>query len=98
MKNFIIGNWNISEDGISWNKSDNEYFIPKEDLIESGSSERKNMYDWLVHLPTKDWLSAEDIYALNTAFIYAMELYNFDFKENSFVESFMEQQKEMKYK
>lgn len=95
MENFKIGNWTIKEDGIHWNDVDNEYFIPKQNLSESGTGDRQNAYDWLVHLSTKAWVSTEDIYTLNSAFIYAMELYNLNFFQNSFMETFKLQQKEI---
>ena len=99
MENFKIGNWLITDKGISWNKENEpEYLITKEDLTESGPQDRSNMYDWLVHMPTKSWINKEDVYALNTAFIYAMELYGFDFNTNSFIETIKEQQVEMRYK
>lgn len=50
MENFKIGNWLITDKGISWNKEDEpEYLIAKEDLTKSGPQDRSNMYDWLVH-------------------------------------------------
>ncbi|NML55820.1 hypothetical protein [Chryseobacterium cheonjiense] len=99
MENFKIGNWLITDKGISWNKENElEYLIAKEDLAESGPQDRSNIYDWLVHMPTKSWINKEDVYALNTAFIYAMELYGFDFNTNSFIETIKEQQVEMRLK
>lgn len=95
MENFKIGNWIIKDDGIHWNETGNDYFIPKGRLQETGAGMRKNMYDWLVHLPTKTWLSTEDIYAFNSAFIYAIELYGLNFSQNSFMETFKQQQKEI---
>lgn len=56
------------------------------------------MYDWLVHMPNKSWINKEDVYTLNTAFIYAMELYGLDFNINSFIKTLKEQQVEMRYK
>lgn len=96
MENFKIGNWLITDKGIMWNKeNDPEYFIAKETLVQSGPQDRNNMYDWLVHLPRKSWINKEDVYALNTAFVYAMELYGYDFNTNSFIETLKEQQAEM---
>lgn len=88
MEEIKIGNWIIKADGIHWNSPINEYLIPKDELIVSGTGNREKMYDWLVHLPSKTWLSIEDVYALNTAFIAAMEYYNQDFESNSFIKTF----------
>lgn len=94
-----IGNWQITEEGIAWDgipKTD--YIIPKDRILEFGPGGRKNMYDWLVHFPTKTWVKELDVYTLNTAFIYALEYYGLDFKTCSFVETIIEQQKELSLK
>jgi hypothetical protein len=90
-----IGNWEITKEGISWKgQPDVKYSIPTERLTECGPGERANMYDWLVHLPEKTWLTETDVYSLNTALIYAIELSGRGFPSNlSFVETFKEQQK-----
>ncbi len=57
------------------------------------------MYDWLVHLVEKTWLKREDIYALNTALVYALEYFGIGFIEGiSFVKTFEEQNKELREK
>jgi len=95
---FKIGNWLIDKDTIKWVGDPNIiYKIPIDRLTEPGPQDRKTMYDWLVHMPTKSWLKKEDIYALNTAFVYAMEYFNIDFPKNlSFVDIFIEQERELK--
>lgn len=92
-----IGKWEVTEEGIQWT-GDNEYFIDKDRLLESGPGSRSNMYDWLVHLPEKTWLSKEDIYALNTALVYAINYFGLDFHKNSFVETIVLQQNQLKHK
>lgn len=96
---FKIGNWLINDEGIIWNGPSGKYTITKERLTESGPEGRERMYDWLVHLPEKVWLTREDVYALNTALIFAMEAYNIPFPENlSFIETFIEQEDVMRRK
>ena len=89
-----IGNWLINKDGIKWDGEEKiEYNIAKHTIID----ERDDMYEWLIHMVEKSWLSREDIYALNTAFIYAMEKFKIPFPKNlSFVETFDEQENELK--
>jgi len=91
-----IGNWEINDKGIQCIKHGlSHILIDKNDLTESGFAERKNSYDWLLHLPSKADLTREDIYALNTAFIYAIEYFNLDFNSNSFIETLTIQEKEL---
>lgn len=94
---FKIGNWLIDKDGIKWDGTPKvDYRISKERITEAGPPNRDKMYDWLVHMPQKTWLTREDIYALNTALIYAMEAFGIAFPENlSFVETFIEQDNEL---
>lgn len=96
MEAFKIGNWLVTVDGIEWTGEEREYFIEKDRLLENGDGERNNMYDWLIHLCSKGWLTDGDIYELNSAFIYAMEFFKLDFSTRSFVETLIEQQMELK--
>lgn len=89
-----IGNWILNEEGIH-HAGDPDYIIPVERLEESCPGDRSNMYDWLVHMPTKTWVSTEDVYTLNTIFIFAMEHFGKDFTSNSFVETLRVQRIEM---
>ncbi len=97
---FKIGNWLIDDDGIKWDgKPKVKYEIHKSRLAEPGPPGRDQMYDWLVHMPEKTWLSREDVYALNTALIYAMDYFNVSFPKNmSFVETIIEQEKVLERK
>lgn len=99
MTPFKIGNWLITEEGIAWDGQPKvNYQITKERILEGGSSGRINMYDWLVHIPSKTWTTETDIYALNTAFIYALAHYGLNFNTHSFVETLIEQQDVLKDK
>jgi hypothetical protein len=95
-----IGSWTITADGIIWSgQPDVDYLIHKDRLDKAGTGERENTYDWLIHMVEKTWLTRKDIYALNTAFIFALEYFKVGFsKEISFVETFKEQEKELKKK
>lgn len=91
-----IGNWLIDQDGIKWDGvPKHTYEIAKGRITE----ERDNMFDWLVHMSEKTWLTREDIYALNTAFIYAIEEFGITVPPNmSFVETFLKQDNELRNK
>jgi hypothetical protein len=93
---FKIGNWEINKQGIEWKgETGRELLIDKARITETGFSERKNTYDWLVHLTEKSWLTRTDIYALNSAFIYAISYFELDLSSNSFVKTFIEQEKQL---
>jgi len=92
-----IGNWLITEEGIKWvGQPKVDYTIPKDRLLELRLGSK--IYDWLVHLAEKTWVTEADIYTLNTAFIYAIDYFGLDFKTASYVETIKEQQKEIEEK
>lgn len=95
---FIIGNWEINQEGIEWKgETGRELIIDKERITEAGIGERENTYDWLIHLTEKSWLTRTDIYALNSAFIYAISLFELGLNSNSFVKTFIEQEKQLAF-
>jgi len=88
MINFRIGNWLIDETGINYTPRD--YSIGKDELLKSEYEDE--IFDWPIHLATKTWMTKEDLYAFNSAFIYAIEAYNLKKPLNmSFVKTFFEQ-------
>ena len=95
---FKIGNWDITEQGIEWKGEVGvELIIDRDRITETGIGNREDTYDWLVHLTEKNWLTRSDIYALNSAFVYAISVFNLDLDSNSFVKTFVEQEKELKF-
>ncbi|MBX2959168.1 MAG: hypothetical protein KF732_04355 [Flavobacteriales bacterium] len=87
-----IGNWLITEKGIKWEGRGN-IFIEKGRLLDLGSEDRRFMYDWLLHLAEKNILKEEDIYSLNTAFMYATDYFHFSVSPFCFSRAITEQQK-----
>lgn len=86
-----IGNWLINDKGISWDgKNKRKYFISVEEL--QSYAGRDEVYDWLVHLPSKDWITETDMYALNSAFIYLISLHGMDFHKSAFIKTLEQQQ------
>jgi len=92
-----IGNWLITPNAIVWNGIPNmDYEIERSRLLELGLGERDQMYDWLIHLTEKSWITNQDIYTLNTAFIYAIESWGLNFNDGSWVKTLTEQQKHLR--
>jgi hypothetical protein len=81
IKTYKVGNWSIEENGIKWvGNPDTDTLIPKDELLDTGPGERKQMYDWLVHLTSKTWFTIEDSRALLSAFLIAIKIYEFEGK------------------
>jgi len=93
MSVFKCGNWTLTNAGIHWGGQP-DYLIPRTSIGQPGSGYRKKMYDSLVHMTEKTWLSRDDLYSLNTTYIFALEYYNIGFSPDiSLVETLKEQQK-----
>jgi hypothetical protein len=76
------------------------YYITKDRLLQK-SLEKVGTYDWLLHLAHKNWLAEEDIYALNTAFMAALECLVPECQQTgklSLAKTLDEQQKIIRYK
>ena len=71
-----VGNWIITDVDIDCSKvlRDPNYAIPVNRLLELGSGERNQVYDWLVHFVEKESSKAQ-IHSFNTAFILAATLW-----------------------
>jgi hypothetical protein len=92
-----IGNWVVTNEGIEWRgQPEVDLLIPRSELTQLGTIERSRMYDWLVHLTSKMWLTEFDLYALNTAYIYSLEYFDYPVVSGniSFIEIFDIQQAE----
>jgi len=69
-----FGQWVVTSEGIAWgNGSGPSYFVAKDRLWETRPGSDRQIWDWLVHMTEKTWLSDMDIYQLNTAFFFAQD-------------------------
>lgn len=91
MIHVVIGNWTIDNNGISWTgiPAIKGGFIPLDDLL----VRRGNAFNALLHLAEKADVTENDIYALNTAFYYAVGYFHLELPEQiSFIETVIKQQ------
>ena len=77
-----IGIWEIDEDGLTGKVgSGYDYNIAKERLWETRDFKGQIVWDWLIHLTEKDWVTKENINDLNTAFLFCQDYFK-AFKPN----------------
>lgn len=76
-----FGNWVVTSLGMYFDMPNNNYFINKNRLSEMGFDNRKEHWDWLVHLADKRWINELDLYQLNTAFFFAHSYFNCPYPE-----------------
>jgi len=89
-KSFQFGKWLVIDEGIHLMQDGySTYFIEKHRLVEIDYGYGENVYCWLCHMSHKSDMTRDDIYALCTAIVFAIDLFNIKVPENfSFVETF----------
>ncbi|HET9277296.1 MAG TPA: hypothetical protein VFN95_03900 [Flavitalea sp.] len=82
-----FGNWIVTGDSVKWNGNSSQRFeIPggKLNATRAGESGQFQLYDWIVQATEKDWLTENDLYDLNFAFVYAVAKFKLDFNYDFF--------------
>ena len=85
-----IGNWSVNDSAIEWKGSGlNRFVIDKNSLTEvvETDDEDTSLYKWIVLATEEDWLTEDDLYDLNFAFVYAAAKWTADFDYEVFDES-----------
>ncbi|HUC83345.1 MAG TPA: hypothetical protein VMR70_20710 [Flavisolibacter sp.] len=89
-----FGNWLITEDTIKWNEEGdgNVFVIPKEDLTAIRYDKRGSFfYNWILVATEEEWLTQDDLYDLNFAFVFAAALWEQEFSYETFDATLEEQ-------
>lgn len=69
-----IGNWFVKESTIEWDGgSPNKFVIEIQQLLETErvADREQELYKWILAATAEDWLSEDELYDLNFAFMYA---------------------------
>lgn len=89
-----FGNWVILEQSIEWRGEEqlNFFVIPKDDLTAIRYDKRGSFfYNWILLATEEDWLTQDDLYDLNFAFVYAAALWGHEFSYETFDATLEEQ-------
>lgn len=75
-----FGNWKVTGKSIAWNSNDfNHFEIPINDLTRLRQNPNGALYDWVLLVTDESWLSQDDLYDFNYAFVFAAARYNLSF-------------------
>lgn len=78
-----IGIWEIDEFGLTGKVNPNyEYYIEKNRLWDVENKYGKDVWFWLIHMTTKNWITSENIDEFNSAFFLGQNY----FKEISVIQ------------
>ncbi|MBD0277238.1 MAG: hypothetical protein M3342_10495 [Bacteroidota bacterium] len=90
----LFENWKVTDDGIEWKGEGlHRFSIPKDDLNRTrpGNNEKQKYYDWILLATDEDWLTQNDLYDLNFAFVYAIAKFGLEFNYEVFDATLAEQ-------
>jgi hypothetical protein len=88
-----IGNWHVNNEGINWSGPGLQRFaIPRKEIgaLQTGRDGRE-LYEWILLATSEDWLTQDDLFDLNYAFVYAVAHYGVPFRYDIF-DATMEEQ------
>ena len=89
-----FGNWQITESSIEWNgEGVNRFVIPINKLNDTRQNIEDNnvFYDWILIATNEAWLTQNDLFDLNYAFVYAFAKSGLDFNFEIFDATLEEQ-------
>jgi hypothetical protein len=90
--NMNFGNWLITEKGISWNGSAVQKFeIPVSEINTTRNIDGTELYEWILIGTDQHWLTQNDLYDLNYAFVYTVAKLNLPFNYEVFDATLEEQ-------
>src|SRR5829696_2211336 len=88
----LFGNWKVTDDSISWNGNQFQRFvIPANKLNDTRNTGEEVFYEWILLATDEDWLTQNDLYDLNYAFVYAIAKLGLDFNYDIFDNTLAEQ-------
>jgi len=89
-----FGNWQVTETSIEWKGGGlSRFVIPLNELnvTRQESSDNAIFYDWILRATEEDWLTQNDLFDLNYAFVYGIAKSGLDFNYDIFDETLEEQ-------
>jgi len=89
-----FGNWQITDTQIEWKGGGSGRFaIPFADMnaIRPGSTGDASFYEWILRATEEEWLTQNELFDLNYAFVYAIAKAGLDFNFEVFDATLEEQ-------
>ena len=90
----LFGNWTVNDEGIAWNSAGlNHFVIPRDDLVKTKQlgDDEPVLYEWILTATEEAWLTQNDLYDLNYAFVFAVAKFGADFNYEIFDATLAEQ-------
>lgn len=89
-----FGNWQVTENSIEWNGGGlSRFVIPIAEMNATRQNNADNLvfYEWVLRATDQDWLTQNDLFDLNYAFVYAIAKSGLEFNYEIFDATLEEQ-------
>ena len=89
-----FGNWQVTENSIEWiGSGTGKFSIPFNELNSTRQNyiEKTVFYEWILLATNEDWLSQNDLFDLNYAYVYAFAKSGLEFNYEIFDNTLEEQ-------
>ena len=89
-----FGNWQVTDSNIEWKGGGLSRFVmPLSELnaTRQDSGDSPIIYDWILLATEEDWLTQNDLFDLNYAFVYGIAKAGLDFNYEIFDQTLEEQ-------
>lgn len=89
----VFGNWKITDNTIEWvEQGGNAFVLHKDDMLTIKESIfGARFYEYILLATDEEWLSENDLYDFNYAFVYAAAKFGLDFNYEIFDATLAEQ-------
>jgi hypothetical protein len=88
-----FGNWEVTDSSIEWRGGNNKFAIPFNDLnaTRQNNTDDSVFYNWILLATEESWLTQNDLFDMNYAFVYAIAKTGLDFNYDIFDATLEEQ-------
>lgn len=86
-----FGNWRITDQAIEWSGGGPLFSAQRSSLTRTRPGRETALYEWVLQATSEDWLSEDDLYDFNFAFVYAAAKWNLPFNYEIFDATLEEQ-------
>jgi hypothetical protein len=90
----IFGNWKVTEDSIVWaEQGPNEFILHRDELLTTKANMLNNSlhYEYILLATGEDWLTENDLFDFNYAFVFAAARFGLAFNYEIFDATLAEQ-------
>lgn len=92
-----FGNWMVNQNSISWKGEEWQVLEVEKEALTTVRYDSKGsfLYDWILKITEFSWLTQDDLYDFNFAFVYACAKWDLEFSYPTFDATLAEQYEQL---